>query len=66
MTPEEKARLDIDEKLIQAGWPIQDRNNLKHLPVLDTTGFRDCQIRAIRNPDVSFAEKIDLKRRGTG
>ena len=32
------------------------RNNLKHLPGLDTTGFRDCQIRAIRNLDVSFAE----------
>ena len=27
MTPEEKARLKIDEELIQAGWVIQDRSN---------------------------------------
>ena len=27
MTPEEQARLKIDEQLIQAGWVIQDRNN---------------------------------------
>jgi len=32
------------------------RNNLKHLPSLDTTGFRDCQIRAIYNLDRSFSE----------
>lgn len=32
------------------------RNNLKHLPPFDTTGFRDCQIRAIRNLDHSFSE----------
>ena len=28
MTPEEKARLDIDEKLLQAGWTIQDMKEL--------------------------------------
>ena len=28
MTPEEKARLIIDEKLCQAGWVIQDMNRL--------------------------------------
>ena len=32
------------------------RNNLKRLPPFDTTGFRDCQIRAIRNLDHSFSE----------
>lgn len=31
-------------------------NHLKHLPPFDTTGFRDCQIRAISNLDRSFAE----------
>ena len=31
------------------------RNNLKHFPKLDTTGFRDCQIRAINNLEESFA-----------
>ena len=32
------------------------RNNLKHLPPLDTTGFRKCQIAAIHKLDNSFAE----------
>ena len=32
------------------------RNNLKHFPKLDTTGFRDCQIRAINNLEASFAQ----------
>ncbi len=32
------------------------RNRLKHLPKLDTTGFRKCQIKAIENLDQSFAE----------
>ncbi len=32
------------------------RNNMKHFPALDTTGFRDCQITAIHNLDASFAE----------
>ena len=32
------------------------RNNMKHFPVFDTTGFRKCQITAIRNLDTSFAE----------
>ena len=36
--------------------PDTVRNNLKRLPMLDTTGFRDCQIRAIHNLDVSFAD----------
>ena len=36
--------------------PDTIRNNLKRLPPFDTTGFRDCQIRAISNLDRSFAE----------
>ena len=36
--------------------PDTVRNNLKHLPPFDTTGFRDCQIRAITRLDRSFAE----------
>ena len=32
------------------------RNNMKHFPELDTTGFRDCQIKAIRKLDTSFFE----------
>ena len=31
------------------------RNNMKHFPPLDTTGFRQCQITAIQNLDASFA-----------
>lgn len=31
------------------------RNNLKHVPTLDETGFRKCQVNAIRNLDNSFA-----------
>ena len=31
------------------------RNNMKHFPPLDETGFRKCQINAIRNLDNSFA-----------
>ena len=32
------------------------RNNMKHFPPLDETGFRKCQIKAINNLDTSFAE----------
>ena len=32
------------------------RNNMKHFPAFDTTGFRECQIKAIHNLDKSFAE----------
>ena len=32
------------------------RNNMKHFPEFDTTGFRDCQITAIKNLDKSFAD----------
>lgn len=32
------------------------RNNMKKFPELDTTGFRDCQINAIKNMDKSFSE----------
>ncbi len=32
------------------------RNNMKHFPEFDTTGFRKCQIAAIQNLDRSFAE----------
>lgn len=35
--------------------PDTIRNNLKHLPSLDTEGFRKCQITAINNLDKSFA-----------
>lgn len=35
--------------------PDTVRNNMKHFPTLDTTGFRDCQITAIHNLDDSFA-----------
>ncbi len=31
------------------------RNNLKNFPALDETGFRRCQINAINNLDISFA-----------
>ena len=31
------------------------RNNMKHFPALDHIGFRDCQVRAIENLDVSLA-----------
>lgn len=31
------------------------RNNMKHFPPLDTTGFRQCQITAIQNLDAFFA-----------
>ena len=36
--------------------PDTIRNNMKHFPKLDTTGFRDCQVKAINNLDISFAE----------
>lgn len=42
------------ESLLQARDTI--RNNMKHFPILDTTGFRECQINAINNMDVSFAD----------
>ncbi len=32
------------------------RNNMKHFPELDATGFRKCQVNAINNLDQSFAE----------
>ena len=32
------------------------RNNRKHFPALDETGFRKCQVNAIKNLDKSFAE----------
>lgn len=32
------------------------RNNMKHFPTFDTTGFRECQIRAINKLDDSFAQ----------
>lgn len=36
--------------------PNTIRNNMKNFPELDTTGFRDCQIAAIKNMDKSFSE----------
>ena len=36
--------------------PDTIRNNMKHFPPLDETGFRRCQINAINNLDQSFAE----------
>lgn len=36
--------------------PDTIRNNMKHFPPLDGTGFRKCQIKAINNLDISFAE----------
>jgi len=36
--------------------PDTVRNNMKHFPALDETGFRKCQIKAINNLDQSFAE----------
>ena len=36
--------------------PDTIRNNMKHFPEIDETGFRKCQINAIRNLDNSFAE----------
>lgn len=42
------------KSLLQASHTI--RNNMKHFPILDTTGFRECQINAINNMDVSFAD----------
>ena len=36
--------------------PDTIRNNMKHFPTLDGTGFRKCQIKAINNLDTSFAE----------
>lgn len=32
------------------------RNNMKHFPALDETGFRKCQVNAIKNLDKSFSE----------
>ena len=42
------------ESLLPASDTI--RNNMKHFPPLDPVGFRDCQINAINNMDVSFAD----------
>ena len=42
------------KKLIEQTYTI--RNNMKKFPDLDTTGFRDCQIKAIQNLDKSFSE----------
>ena len=36
--------------------PDTIRNNMKHFPEFDSTGFRKCQITAIENLDASFAE----------
>lgn len=36
--------------------PDTIRNNLKHFPLLDDTGFRACQVNAIKNLDASFSE----------
>lgn len=36
--------------------PDTVRNNLKSMPPLDTTGFRDCQTVALQNLDISFSE----------
>ncbi len=36
--------------------PDTIRNNMKHFPVLDETGFRKCQVNAIKNLDQSFAD----------
>ena len=36
--------------------PDTVRNNMKHFPALDETGFRKCQIKAINNLDRSFAD----------
>ena len=36
--------------------PDTIRNNMKHFPPLDETGFRKCQINAINNLDQSFGE----------
>lgn len=36
--------------------PDTIRNNMKHFPPIDGTGFRKCQIKAINNLDTSFAE----------
>ena len=36
--------------------PDTIRNNMKHFPAFDETGFRQCQITAIRNLDASFAD----------
>lgn len=36
--------------------PDTIRNNMKHFPALDETGFRKCQINAIKNLDNSFSE----------
>lgn len=36
--------------------PDTVRNNMKHFPALDETGFRKCQIKAINNLDQPFAD----------
>lgn len=36
--------------------PDTIRNNMKHFPAFDSTGFRKCQITAIENLDKSFSE----------
>ena len=36
--------------------PDTVRNNMKHFPALDESGFRKCQIKAINNLDQSFAD----------
>lgn len=42
------------KKLLDA--PDTIRNNMKHFPPIDGTGFRKCQINAINNLDTSFSE----------
>lgn len=36
--------------------PNTIRNNMKHFPALDETGFRKCQVNAIKNLDTSFSK----------
>lgn len=36
--------------------PDTIRNNMKHFPEFDETGFRKCQVKAIKNLDTSFSE----------
>lgn len=46
--PETLSRLIAEKETV--------RNNMKHFPTLDETGFRACQVRAINNLDKSLSE----------
>lgn len=48
LRPESMQRLLLEKDTV--------RNNMKHFPALDETGFRKCQITAIHNLDRSFSE----------